>query len=276
MSSIGGVLKEARSKKTLTLDEVHSKIKIHPRVLQLLEEDKFEKLPSPLFVKSFLKSYAEFLEVNSEELVSAYDKVKKEEPAQLLYIKLADPAMGMGYKPFHIVLGICAALLLLFVLVGQPSKMAKSISAKLKSSKIVTEKSKKSAPAKAREEAPAKAAPAEVKKAAEDVPSEWLNTVALGNFPKIGRKTLLSLEIKAIDSVWVHITSDSVVTFQGILKKGMAEIWTAKESIEIWTGNAANMSLAINKIALGSPGKGVVKKMLITREGIRLISPFER
>ena len=276
MSSIGGVLKEARTKKTLSLDEVHSKIKIHPRVLQLLEEDKFEKLPSPLFVKSFLKSYAEFLEISSEELVSAYDKVKKEEPAQILYIKPADPAMGMGYKPFHIVLGICAALLLLFVLVGQPSKMAKAISSKLRSAKIVSEKSKKSASSKSREEASAKEAVVEPKKTAEETSAEWLNTVALGNFPKINRKAPLSLEIKAIDSVWIHITSDSVVTFQGILKKGSAETWTAKESIEVWTGNAANMSLVLNKSALGSPGKGVVKKMLISRDGVRIVTPFER
>ena len=66
MSSIGTVLKEARTKKSISLEDVHSKIKIHPRVLQLLEEDKFEKLPSSVFAKSFLKSYAEFLEVNSE------------------------------------------------------------------------------------------------------------------------------------------------------------------------------------------------------------------
>ena len=62
--SIGNTLKDARNKKTLSYDEVHAKIKIHPRVLQLLEEEKFDKLPSPLFAKSFLKSYAEFLEVN--------------------------------------------------------------------------------------------------------------------------------------------------------------------------------------------------------------------
>ena len=45
-ASIGAVLKEARTKKSITLEDVHAKLKIHPRVLQLLEEDKFDKLPS--------------------------------------------------------------------------------------------------------------------------------------------------------------------------------------------------------------------------------------
>src|SRR3989338_7578241 len=89
MSSIRNLIREARSKKSISLEEVHSRIKIHPRVLQLLEEDKFEKLPSPLFVKSFLKSYAEFLEVNPEDLVQAYDKEGRKEPAQVLYLKTA-------------------------------------------------------------------------------------------------------------------------------------------------------------------------------------------
>ena len=87
MTSIGSVLKEARNKKSISLEEVHSRIKIHPRVIQLLEDDKFDKLPSPVFVKSFLKSYAEFLEVNPEEIVRAYDKEGRKDPAQVLFIK---------------------------------------------------------------------------------------------------------------------------------------------------------------------------------------------
>lgn len=255
-SSIGSALKEARTKKTISLEEVHAKLRIHPRVLQLLEEDKFEKLPSPLFVKSFLKSYADFLEINSEELVSAYEKEKKEDPEQVLYIKSADPAMAEGYRPFHVMVGACAALLLLFVLVGHPSKMAKTLNSKLKKST-------------------AKATTQEPKKIPEDVSSDWLNSPSLGNFPRINRSTPLSLEVKALDAVWVHVTCDGVVTFQGILKKGGFETWGAKGAIEIWTGNASNMALFINKNPLGSPGKGVVKKILISHDGVRIVKPSE-
>ena len=74
----------------------------------------------------------------------------------------------------------------------------------------------------------------------------------------------------------MHVTSDGVVTFQGILTKGSAETWSAKTSIEVWTGNASNMSLTLNKYALGSPGRGVVKKMLISRDGVRIVNESER
>jgi cytoskeletal protein RodZ len=279
MSSIGSVLKEARTKKTLSLDEVHAKIKIHPRVLQLLEEDKFEKLPSPLFVKSFLKSYAEFLEVDPDELVSIYEKEKKEDPEQLLYIKPADPAMRTGYRPPQVIAGVCVAFFLAFILLGQPSKLFQS---KLgKATKVTSEKSKKTPAVKTRDETPRKEtketkemAQEPGKKAGDDL--QWLNRASLGNFPKIDRKTPLSLEIKALEAVWVHVTSDGHVVFQGILKKGSSETWGAKNTIEIWTGNATNMLLNLNKSSLGSPGKGVAKRMLIAHDGVRMINDSAR
>ncbi len=100
--------------------------------------------------------------------------------------------------------------------------------------------------------------------------TEWLNSVRLGNFPQISKKAPLELEVKALDAVWIHITGDGAVQFQGILKKGVSGKYTAKDMIEVWTGNAANMSLSLNKNSLGSPGKGFVKKMQISRDGIRV------
>ena len=267
MSSIGSVLKEARTKKAISLEDVHSKIKIHPRVLQLLEEDKFEKLPSPLFVKSFLKSYAEFLEVNPDALVDTYEKEKKKDPEQILFIRPADPSAGRKISPASIAVGVGAALLVLLVLLGEPAKLVKSLGA---------HRPKKTESVIPREDVPKVSS---VVKKSEPAPveasSEWLNSVKLGNFPKINKRTALSLEIKALDAVWVHVTSDSSVIFQGILKKGVAESYTAKQSLELWTGNASNMGLTLNKTALGSPGKGVVKKMIISHEGIKIVAPIE-
>ena len=268
--SIGAVLKDARTKRSITLEDVHSKLKIHPRVLQLLEEDKFDKLPSPLFVKSFLKSYAEFLEVSSEELLSTYEREKKKDPEQVLYIRPADPAMGHPkMHPLTVAAGIGAALLFLFVLMGEPAKLLKSFTSKVRSPGAASERVKKAALEKERA-AVTREAPTAVRE--EVGASEWLNSPALGNFPKINRKTALTLDIRAIDSVWVHVTSDGTVVYQGVMKKGDAGQWTSKNSIQLWTGNASNMYLTLNKTPLGSPGKGVVKKMIISHEGVRIAS----
>jgi cytoskeletal protein RodZ len=270
MSAIGSTLKEARAKKEITLEDVHAKLKIHPRVLQLLEEEKFEKLPSPLFAKSFLRSYAQFLELDSEALIDSYEKEKKlPEPEQKLYLKPTNMSPAPKIPASWWTIGGCAALIVVIFASGIPSKTVGVWSEKIRQAQAQrkTEKAKfpkKTAPVKAAEEAE-EAPPA----------ASWLNSPKMGNFPKLNKKTPLSLEIRAIEPVWVHITSDGKVVYQGVIKKGAAQASQAKESIEIWTGNASSMSLFLNKTGLGSPGKGVVKKMVISHEGIRIAPAAE-
>jgi cytoskeletal protein RodZ len=270
MSVIGQVLKEARTKKSVSLEEVHAKIKIHPRILQLLEEEKFDKLPSPLFAKSFLRSYAEFLGVDAESLLGTYENEKQviAEPEQILYLKPADNAGESPNSLLKWTAGIVAAFVIAAVLFGSPAKVLSLWTAKTK--KVSAAKEEKARQEK-REKKEASSKATEAKAASEEkTESEWLNSVRIGNFQNINKRIPLDLEIKALDAVWVHVTADGKVLFQGIMKKGAAESWNAKESIEIWTGNASNMLLTLNKNVLGSPGKGVVKKMIISHEGVRI------
>lgn len=270
-ATIGASLKEARTKKSVSLDDVHAKIKIHPRVLQLLEEDKFEKLPSPLFAKSFLKSYADFLELNTDSLLEIYDREKQKEPDQVLFLRPADPTAkhkANAKIETKRIAGIALAILaLVLFLSGIPQKTIGAWAMKMKPAKSATSKAIKKDKEKKDE---ASVLPKIQKESEVKQETEWLNSVKLGNFPQISKKSPLDLEVKALDAVWVHITGDGAVLFQGILKQGVSGKYTAKDMIEVWTGNAANMSLSLNKNSLGSPGKGFVKKMQISRDGIRV------
>lgn len=260
-TSIGAALKEARVKKAVSFEDVYSKIKIHPRVLECLEEDKFDKLPSPLFAKSFIKSYAEFLEINGEELLRQYERSSMKEPEQQYFIRSADEKMRKPGKaapvdrrlilmPIFICLFVLGACVLLYAgktLFSQLPKFEwKSVSR------------------------PAKKPVAVPQKPVASKANPWLRSVAQGNFPEIGSKEPLSLQLKALDNVWLRITCDSKVIYQAILKRGAAEAWKADHKIEIWTGNSSNMFLTLNNTNLGSPGKGVIKKMEITRDGVRI------
>ena len=268
MSTIGSLLKDARNKKAVSLEEVHSRTKIHPHVLQLLEEDKFDKLPSPLFVKSFLKSYAEFLEVNSQEIVRAYEKEGAKEPTQEFFIRPAAEREQKAIFNFDKSLLVVPALILallaggsfVFFLVkktAHPSHEKKTANT-LKSVKANAAK-QKSRPAKAATDGALST-------------SDWLRHPSLGNFPKLIKKDALRLQIKAADTVWLRVTSDGKVLFQSILKRGVTETWTANDHFEIWTGNASEMALTLNNYFIGSPGQGVIRKMLINHEGVRIAS----
>ncbi len=264
--SIGVTLKEARTRKSITLEDVYAKTRIHPRVLQLLEEEKFDKLPSPLFAKSFLKSYAEFLEVNPEEVIKAYEQKGLKEPEQILFIK---PAELKAEEKFLASAGadllIPALVIIVLILAGVAVFLFKNSSV-VHSQSLPVKKTKPKA-----ESSRAKPAVEVKAESSENLATKgWLRSVAQGNFPKINRKAPLELKIKALDSVWLRITCDGKVLFQSILKRGAEESWRAGEKIEIWSGNCSNMFLILNGTAIGSPGKGVIKKMWINHDGVRL------
>lgn len=272
-SSIGTTLREARSRKALSLEDVHSRIKIHPRVLQLLEEDKFDKLPSPLFVKSFIKSYAELLEINPRDLIQLYEKDKKE-PEQVLFIKpseLRDRKSTISRETVTKIIAVAVVILVLFGAVKVSAwaigGIKKAFSAKMAASPKKSKTVKKSKSVEVEDAAPAVAA---VKEEPVKEDSAWLRSVEQKNFPKIAKKTKLTLKVKATDNVWMRITSDGKVLFESTLKKNKEETWYAQDQIEIWSGNTSLMKLNLNNYDLGVISKGVVKKLVVDREGVRI------
>src|SRR5205085_6736864 len=62
---IGETLREARMRQRLDITDVEAQTKIRAKYLRALENEDFGMLPGSTFVKSFLRTYAEFL--RSEE-----------------------------------------------------------------------------------------------------------------------------------------------------------------------------------------------------------------
>lgn len=69
-TDIGGVLKAARLKKGLAMEAVARQTRISKRYLEALEADRFDEFPALVYLRGFLKSYCEFLEVEFDPLWS--------------------------------------------------------------------------------------------------------------------------------------------------------------------------------------------------------------
>ncbi len=72
MESIGEILREARHRKQVTLEDVSRVTKIKVEILEQLEADEFDRLVSPTYTKGFLKLYGEHLGLDSQALIAAY------------------------------------------------------------------------------------------------------------------------------------------------------------------------------------------------------------
>jgi cytoskeletal protein RodZ len=72
VNTLGGLFKKARLSRKKDLPEVARAISIEEKYLRFIEEDDFYKLPDSTRARGFLKRYAEFLKLNSEEVVQEW------------------------------------------------------------------------------------------------------------------------------------------------------------------------------------------------------------
>src|SRR4051794_25124687 len=72
MAEIGQTLREARMRRRIDMTEVETATKIRGKYLRALENEEWHLLPGPTFVKSFLRTYAEYLGLDSRLLVEEY------------------------------------------------------------------------------------------------------------------------------------------------------------------------------------------------------------
>jgi len=82
VADIGNSLREARIRRGLTIKDVEDITKIRSKYLEALEENDYEVLPGPTYVKAFLRTYASFLKLDPDELLedlSFRPETRKEE-----------------------------------------------------------------------------------------------------------------------------------------------------------------------------------------------------
>jgi cytoskeleton protein RodZ len=72
MQAIGERLREARMRQKIDIAEVETATKIRAKYLRALENDEFGLLPGSTFVKTFLRTYAEYLGLDATLLVEEY------------------------------------------------------------------------------------------------------------------------------------------------------------------------------------------------------------
>jgi cytoskeleton protein RodZ len=73
MFDIGSSLREARLRQNLDFPELEERTKIRPKYLRALEDERFDILPAPTYVRGFLRSYAAALGLEGQPFVDEYN-----------------------------------------------------------------------------------------------------------------------------------------------------------------------------------------------------------
>src|SRR3982751_2399989 len=97
MPEIGTTLREARMRQRIDISEVEAETKIRGKYLRALENEEWNLLPGPTYVKSFLRTYADALGLDGRLLVEEY-KLRHERLSDIELQPIAPPRVRGGRR----------------------------------------------------------------------------------------------------------------------------------------------------------------------------------
>jgi cytoskeleton protein RodZ len=74
MKKTGDLLKKVREEKGLSLHEIGLSLKINPKILKQIEDGEKDNLPAKTFLRGFVQSYANFLKLDSDEVLRIFSE----------------------------------------------------------------------------------------------------------------------------------------------------------------------------------------------------------
>lgn len=260
--SVGDILRRARTKKKLSLQDVEVAIRVSTQHLTAIEENRLEMLPGRVYALGFIKAYAELVELDSEKVL----ELLKRQAGEKIAPKNIAPAPSPILEDFSLPTGkVFLMIFALFIVVfvakshydGSSYLLEEQIPNVPKDLVVQTTLLSK----------PEKAAPK-----VEDTPSE--NTpvssleVLLGPPPVMNQVVL-----KALDNVWLEIRDAKKVTiFSRVLAVG-EEYWipVGKNDLTMTLGNAGGLQISIDGQALPLLGKTgqVIRKVSLDVEKLK-------
>lgn len=83
MASFGEKLRQARTARNMTLQEVAASTKISSRALQALEDEHFDQLPGGIFNKGFVRAYAHCVGLDEEKMIAEYLAAANVAPSEI-------------------------------------------------------------------------------------------------------------------------------------------------------------------------------------------------
>ncbi len=116
MSRLGDTLRTQREKKGITLDQAAADTRIREKFLKALEDSDYQSLPGAVYTKGFLRNYAEYLDLDPDELVVLFHQERGQaEPVRTFQPMRPIIRRSLIFTPAVLVPVIVLAGILLFV-----------------------------------------------------------------------------------------------------------------------------------------------------------------
>jgi cytoskeleton protein RodZ len=267
MGSLGTYLRELRSAKDISLDEVTRATRVGRAHLEALEAEDLASLPAPVFVRGFIRAYCEFLQADPVEALSRYRELTGDRPHAATSGRLEPRAGGIGLAPVFVSVILLVVLgAALFVL--NSGRSSSSRVSRIPTSAPAPGATVSTAPARPDREPPAIAPPvaiAPAAPAATPLPAAASPASVTADAPRPAKR----LVVKALEPTWIRVQLDGARSIEELLPAGATREWTAEKRFIVTVGNAGGISLELNGRVLPPIGASgtVIRELVLPADG---------
>ena len=277
MSELGRLLSEARAAKEASLAEVEAKTRIRQKYVEALETGSFDDLPRGAVARGFLRSYADYLGLDAEEVLQLYAQESGDTGSE---VPIAEPGKPryVDYRPLEVELhdskpapGWLRWIVALLVVVVLAAVgwwfLGRGLATGWSSLAFWAEPTSTPTPTvtptpwivTATPLPPPTATPVLSTPTSDllllptpTVPVTITPTPLATATPEIVAEIAMTMTVN--QRAWVRVDVDGEVAQEGVLEQGENRFWNAGESVVVRTGNAGGVNLILNGEDLGPLG----------------------
>lgn len=254
---VGTMLKSERERLGLSREQITEKTRMRIQVVEAIENEAWEALPPPVYVRGFLRSYAKILGLSQEAVIDLYAKCVPPAPVQIPH---PDSSRNRRKKAWPVLLILAVLVAVCGMWYFYPSSQVNQ------GSREAEKKDREVAPAPS---LPAVASPPPVRPAEEpvkteatraqspsqEVPATPQGTEGPARDQAKDEDRWLSLTGTVRERTWLRITIDGKEEKEYMFQPGARPQWRGKEKFYVFIGNAGGIDFELNGKKVGDLGK---------------------
>ncbi len=248
---VGETLRKERERQRMTIQEIEEGTSIRASYIEAIESGEYDKMPGRVYAKGFIKNYANFLNLNGDEIVKqfmeevkpAVEPVKVEDVAEEKKSKTFSVSgrrleeVGSKISANHLV----AAIMVIALLIGGFFYVNSSSGVEV--AQVDTTKPKEVTQVPTETVAPApESAP---------VTENVVTTpVSAAPAPVDG----VNLQATFSGDCWIMVSADGAIIYEGIMTAGQSAEWKGNQNVSVRMGNAGAVDFVMNGQNIGKLG----------------------
>ena len=248
----GTVLRKKREELGLELPQIAEHLRIRAEYLDSIEQDRFEKLPAPVYTMGYIRCYAQHLNVDPTEIIKLYSERLPQPKADIPSIPLV---LAEKRRPvaLYAVLTLVFAAAAIWLYLKVPQLTVARQTATVETKQAIPPGRKPVHPHS--RPAPVSTASTEKQELHKTVtpapPSPVRDVPAADN--AAGKNTHL-LSIKATEASWVSVRFSNGNHDQATIKPGLSKEWGFSGKVAVRIGNAGGVTVTLDGKDIGPVG----------------------